>query len=156
MNSAVEMALQEQVALGNVKLNFFTFNLTFLAVATGTPPPQVFQVSNNMNFLLQYIVGKVYQPAGTVIPEPDLLLQLSDISSGWLYSDNPLHWGQTVGTAQLPFILPEPKLIPSNASIQARITNNTPTTLARIDLALQGVQVFTFNNFNIYDLPVVG
>jgi hypothetical protein len=156
MMSAVEAQLQEQVALGNVKLNFFTFNLTFLAVATGTPTPQVFQISNNMNFLLQYITGAVFQPAGTVIASPDLLLQLSDVSSGWLYSDNPVHWGQTVGTSQLPFILPEPKLIPSNASIQARITNNGAVTLARIDLALQGVQVFTYNGFDIYDLPVVG
>jgi hypothetical protein len=156
MMSAVEQELQAQVAAGNIKLNFFTFNLTFLAAAPGTIVPQVFQISNNMNFLLQYIVGKVYQPAGTVIPEPDIVLQLADISSGWLYSDNPIHWGQTVGTAQLPYILPEPKLIPSNASIQAKLTNNTGLTLARIDLALQGVQVFTFNDFNVYDLPVVG
>lgn len=156
MMSAVEDALQAQVAQGNVKLNFFTFNLSFLAAAPGNVLPQIFQISNNMNFLLQYITGAVFQPAGTNIPSPDLLLQLADTSSGWLYSDNPVHWLQTVGNAQFPFILPEPKLIPSNASIQAKITNNSATTFARIDLALMGVQVFTFNGFDIYDLPIMG
>jgi len=156
MMSAVEAALQEQVAVGNVKLNFFTFNLTFLAAAPGAITPQSFQISNNMNFLLQYITGAVYQPAGTNIPSPDLLVALQDNSSGWLYSDSPVHWLQTVGNAQFPFILPEPKLIPSNASIQCKLTNNSAVTFARVDLCLMGVQVFTYNGFDIYDLPVVG
>jgi hypothetical protein len=156
MMSAVELALQEEVANGNVKLNFFTFNLTFLAAAPGAVAPQIFQISNNMNFLLQYITGAVFEPAGTNIPSPDLLVQLQDSSSGWLYSDSPVHWLQTVGTAQFPFILPEPKLIPSNASIQLKLTNNTALTFDRIDVCLMGVQVFTYNDFNIYDLPVTG
>lgn len=156
MMSAVEAALQDQVALGNVKLNFFTFNLTFLQAAPGAVTPQNFQISNNMNFLLQYISGAVFEPAGTNIATPDLLIALQDNSSGWLYSDSPLHWMQTVGDAKFPFILPEPKLIPSNASIQCKLTNNTALTIDRIDVCLQGVQVFTSNGFDIYDLPIVG
>lgn len=156
MFSAVQDELQHQVALGNVKLNFFTFKLTFINAAPGAVAPQSFQISNNINFLLMYINGTVFDPAGTNIPAPDLMINLSDNSTGWLFSDNPVHWMEIVGNAQNPGILPEPKLIPSNASINCAITNRSATTFDTIDLALIGAQVFTYNGFRIEDLPVMG
>lgn len=141
--SAVMRQLQEDAAQGAVKLNFFSFDRTFLAAAPGAVPPQNFQISNNIDFLICYINGTVTNPIGTNIAIPDITIQLADNSTGWLFSDQAMHWNNVVGTAQRPFILPEPKLVPSNASIDIQLNNLTAaTTFARIDIGIFGAQVF--------------
>lgn len=152
-NTAVTNALQEEAAQGFVKLNFFAINRTFLAVAAGAVPAQTFQIPNNLDFLCSYINGCCYEPAGTFIPNPDFLIQLSDNSTGWLFSDQVMHWEQLVGTAQRPFILPEPKLIPSNSSVDIALTNNIATVFDRLDLALIGAQVFYQGGYSREDNP---
>lgn len=156
--SAVREALEQQQALGNVKLNFFIAKLQFEAVAPGAfNPAPSFQIANNMDFLLEYVNGSVFQPAGTNIPAPDLTVNLTNNSTGWIFSDNPMTWVELVGTAQNPFILPEPKLIPGNSSVKCNLVNRTAaTTFALVDISFVGCQVFTFNGFTIDDLPVMG
>ena len=157
MRSALMEALNEEVQAGNIKLNFFVLNRLFLAVAPGTPAPQNFQIPNNLDYLLCYINGAVFQPAGTIIPAPDIDINLTDNSTGWLFSDQVVNWVQIVGTAQEPFILPEPKLIPSNTSININLTNNTAAvTFARVNLAFVGLQVYYLRNFSREDLPYWG
>ncbi len=153
MQTAVTNALQEEAAQGFVKINFFAINRTFLAIAAGAVPGQVFQIPNNLDYLANYINGVVFEPAGTFIPNPDFLIQLSDNSTGWLFSDQVMHWGQIVGTAERPFILPEPKLIPSNSSIDIALTNNIATVMDRADLALIGAQVFYQGGYTREDNP---
>ena len=153
MQSALTAGLQEEAAQGYVKLNFFVFNRTFLAIAAGAVPAQVFQISNNLDFLLYYINGVIFEPAGTFIPNPDFLIQLTDNSTGWLFSDQVMHWGQLVGTAERPFILPEPKLIPSNSSVDIALTNNIATVFDRLDLGLIGSQVKYLAGYERSDNP---
>lgn len=153
--SAILEALEEQESYGNVRLNYFTFNTTFLAAPTGLVPPQIIQISNNISFLLEYINGNVANPAGTIVASPDIVVDLTDSNTGWKFSDNPVHWMQCVGNAQNPFILPQPKIIPGNAAISVTLTNNTGGVLVRVDLALIGAQIFTYNGFQLNDLPIV-
>lgn len=153
MQTAVTEALQEEARAGYVKLNFFAINRTFLQIAAGAVPAQSFQIPNNLDFLTSYINGIIFEPAGTFIPNPDFLIQLSDNSTGWLFSDQVMAWGQIVGTAQRPFILPEPKLIPSNSSVDIALTNNIATVFDRCDLALIGAQVFYMRGYTREDNP---
>lgn len=154
METALVSGLQDAAAQGYVNMNFFALNRFFAAVAPGVVPPQNFQVPNNLDYLLYYINGNVNEPAGTFIPNPDFDINLSDNSTGWLFSDQAVHWGQIVGTAERPFILPEPKLIPSNSSVDINLTNNTAgTTFARLNIGFFGVQVRYNRGFNREDNP---
>lgn len=153
METALTRALQEEAAQGLVKLNFFVLNRTFLQVAVGAVPPQVFQIPNNLDYLINYINGVVFEPAATFIPNPDLLINLADTSTGWLFMDQVMHWGQIVGTAQRPFVLPEPKLVPSNSAIDCNLTNNQAVVIDRIDLALLGSQVIYQAGYSREQMP---
>lgn len=153
MQSAMVDAIEEARAEGYIKTKFFTFNRTENAVTT-SGVSDTFLISNVSDFLLWYINGSVFQPAGMIITGPDLLLNLQDSNTGWMFSDNPVHWMQTVGSAQNPYILPDPRLLEANSSISMQITNQTGGTLAQINLALMGLQVFYYQGFTRDDLPV--
>jgi hypothetical protein len=153
LTSAVVDALETARQEGYVKTKWFTYNRTENAV-TVSGVTDNFQISNVSDFLLWYINGTVFQPAGTNIPNPDLLLLLTDSNAGWQFSDFSTHWGQIVGTAQNPFILPDPRLLEANSSVQMQITNQTGGTLAQVNLCLSGLQVFYYGGFTRNDLPV--
>jgi hypothetical protein len=156
MNSAVVDAIETAKAEGYVKTKFFEYNRTENTLATGggVTPTDNFQISNVSDFLLWYINGSVFQPAGTNIAAPDILVNLQDSNSGWMFSDQPVHWVQTVGTAQNPFILPDPRLLNMNSTIQLFLNNQTGGTLAQVNLCLAGLQVFYYKGFTRDDLPV--
>lgn len=153
MNSAMVQAIEDAKVEGYVKTKFFTYNRTENTVTVAGVVDN-FQISNVSDFLLWYIVGSVFQPAGTNIPSPDILVNLADSNSGWMFSDFPVHWIQTVGTAQNPFILPDPRLLQQNSSISMTLTNQTGGNLAQVNLALSGLQVFYYKGFTRDDLPV--
>lgn len=153
MQSSMVDAIETAKAEGYIRTKWFTYNRTENAVTTSGVTDN-FQISNVSDFLLWYVNGSVFQPAGTNIPTPDLLVNLSDSNAGWQFSDFPVHWVQFVGTAQNPFILPDPRLLEMNSTISLQITNQTGGTLAQINLCLSGLQVFYFGGFTRADLPV--
>ncbi len=154
--SAVREALEEQVSMGNVKLNFFIAKVQFETVGAGAfNPAPSFQIANNMDFLLEYINGSTFD-GNTLIAAPDLTINLTNNSTGWIFSDAPMTWVELVGTAQNPFILPEPKLIPGNSTIKVNLVNRSATSFDFVDISFVGCQIFTFNNFTIDDLPISG
>src|SRR5262252_238545 len=103
LQSAMVDAIETARAGGYIKTKFFAYSRTENAVSTIGVTDQIL-ISNVSDFLLWYITGSVFQPAGTYIPNPDFLVQLQDSNTGWMFSDNPTHWVTMVGTAQNPMI----------------------------------------------------
>ena len=153
LTSAMVNAIETARAEGYVKTKFFVYNRTEQTVTTAGVSDN-FLISNVSDFLLWYLVGTCYQPAGTNVPNPDFLVQLQDSNTGWMFSDNPVHWGEIIGTAQNPFILPDPRLLEMNSIVNFILTNQMGATQAQVNVGLAGLQIFYYQGFSRADLPV--
>jgi len=82
-----------------------------------------------------------YSTAGTIVANPDYVLSISDSGSGRMLQNVAIHINTICGTAQLPYILPEPKVFKASSTITFTLTNRTATA-ARVNLTLGGFKVF--------------
>jgi hypothetical protein len=85
-----------------------------------------------------------YSSAGTIVPNPDYLLEIQENSGRSVFSDQPIHvmnWtGQNRNSGSQSYDLPIPRYMRGNNTITAKLTNNTATA-ARVDLAYIGLRV---------------
>lgn len=139
MLSLVQSALIDQLkVLSRVGL---IGQIPYMPTAFGVPLPttgagDTVVIDGDAAALIYYLNGSVFQPAGTNIDEPDILLNIQDAGSGRFLSRDPLHWITIVGSALRPFIFPDPWLVMPNSNIAITLTNLSGAPYGRIDLTL--------------------
>lgn len=141
--------LRELERSKRVLLQYFTYSTqfpaaTFLAGATIT---NNVSIQNDSDFLWRYTMLTSYSAAGVFVPAPDMLISFSDTGSGRNLQDIPNHVGNVTGTAQLPYVLPEPFLITAGSILNVTLTNNAAGPAALVSVSLGGFKVFHLQGY---------
>lgn len=138
-----------QAALAKkIVLDHFTYVATWAPLPLSAAVPVIIPISSDSDFAWMETTGVAYRGVNNLDPAPDLLLQFSDTGSGRNFQDNPIHWSNIVGNGQWPYVLPEPKLLIGNGSLQINLINNVAVAETRVDIALIGVKIFYLRGFN--------
>lgn len=124
--------------------DFFTYGVNFLPIAAGTAATQTVQINTDADFLMVMATALARDDADdTDFPNPPLTVQLESTGSGRLFSNVALDFDTFYGTAQLPFVLPYPKVLDAGAQLSTRLTHfaAAPANLD-VRVAYHGVKIF--------------
>lgn len=140
----VRWILEQASRLQKIQLDLFS--LTFDWVATlgiGATVTVVQTISADSDFAVYQISGAAYSAAATNVPAPNIVVTIIDQGSGRALQNNPVPWINVVGTAQLPFVLPEAKIFNGNGSIAITLTNLSGVAFTpNLSITLTGVKIF--------------
>lgn len=104
-------------------------------------------IQADSDFLLRALSLVSYTAPATPLASPDYMIQIFDTGSGRALSSATVHVGNMCGTAQLPFILPEPRLFSAGGVVQVTLVNNTAVA-SLVDVGLIGFKVFYKAGYN--------
>lgn len=152
--SAMLARIEMHALAGDVDLDYYS-PVAFKNVAlptTGANDSIV--IDGDAAFVLYEINGAIFQPAGTYIANPDVLVDIRNAGSGRYFSQSPMHWLTIVGTAQNPFELPEPKLLPAQSQIVINLTNNIGAQQAEVNMTWVGIKLFLRGGFTLEDMSL--
>lgn len=126
--------------------DFFTYATSFLPIAAGVAATQTIQVNTDADFLMVMANGIAREDvaAATFRANPALTVTIETTGSGRLLQNQALDWDTFFGTAQLPGILPYPKIIDGGSTISVRLTNNGADAL-NVRVAFNGVKIYPGN-----------
>jgi hypothetical protein len=134
---------------GKVLLDPFTYQATFVLPggALGLQTPVNIPITADSDFTIGKTMLASYTAAGVFLANPDYLCTIFDTGSGRQFQDFPVHVHNIFGTAERPYIWPEPKLIMAASQLQITLINNT-LVAATVYVALGGFKVFYRNQFS--------
>jgi hypothetical protein len=153
VQSAIVQRIIDHALAGDVDIDYYSPTQFGVAVPT-TGATDSFVIDGDAAFVVYQLNGSVFQPAGTNIASPDLLVDIKNQGSGRYFSFKPMHWVTMIGTGQNPFQLPEPKILAPTSNVTTTLTNNSGGSFARADLTWVGVKLFMRGNFTLADLSL--
>lgn len=130
------------------KKEAFTYNIRFNTIAASATNTGTANVSNDSDFVWTHASVVVTNSAFTTFTTATnvpMLVEIKDAASGLDMQDAATHVSNLFGTAQLPFILPMPKIFRAGGQISARLQNQ--------DAANAFVVNFSFHGFKVYNMP---
>lgn len=133
-----------------VNLVYFNYSAVF-PIATflaGVTLPVNVPINNDSDFLWRFSTLAAFSAPGVIIPVPDMLVSYSDSGSGRNLQDQPQHVLNVCGTAQLPFVLPEPYLITAGSTLGVALTNNALGPAALVNMTFSGFKVQYLNGYS--------
>ena len=131
-------------ALRNAARQSYGAELTFLPlVAGGGAQSKSLTIVTGAWLAIGSISGTVTTTAAppVLLADVEITVNLTTISSGVNLQQNASHWQTMVGTAQNPFILPMPMLIPPGSTLQVTLTPLNVATSYNVDLNFQGLRI---------------
>lgn len=134
--------------LANNARDYFAYPIDFTATIAGPGSATATQSFNDDSWFLQIgINGRVTSDANfeTVIADPAATIRLEDESAGRNLQAAPIAYANTVGTAQLPYFLPYPKLWTRGAVAALTLANLGATAFTSARFSLYGFKIFTFS-----------
>jgi hypothetical protein len=147
-------AVPAGVGGGNVQgrglvFQYQTPNIASLAAGASSTVVIQFDQNSQFNWLRTTvsadIAGAVETSSSYVLPL--CTLQMTDTGSGMSFQNAPVPIFTIAGTGQLPYVLPTPQLIQSNASYQFAFNNySAATTYTNLRIQLQGFRIFNSPN----------
>ena len=128
---------------GDIDLDPFRFTLTWNTLgASAVGQDANTSLDAGIDLLLTRINLTAYSGVGTIVANPDYLLELFDSSGPW--QDAPHHvmlWtGQHRNSGSRPGDTPMSRYVRGSNVVRGKLTNNTATA-ARVDLGLEGWRV---------------
>jgi len=144
LRNAVEAAARAK----KVVIDHFTYTAAWAPLLASATASQTIPISADSDFLWMETALVVYTAANNLNPNPDLLISFQDTGAGRNLQDNPIHVSLVTGNGQWPFVLPEPKLLVGNGSIQVTLVNNVVQQEGRVSLAMIGVKVFYLQGYD--------
>ncbi len=144
LRNAVEQAARAK----RVVIDHFTYTAAWTPLGASATTSVTIPISADSDFLWMETSLVDYTAANVLNPNPDLLISFQDAGSGRNLQDNPIHVSLVTGSGQWPFVLPEPKMLVGNGSIQVTLVNNVAQIEGRISLALIGVKVFYLQGYD--------
>lgn len=124
--------------------DFFTYGVQFLPLTAGTAQTQTVQINTDADFLLVMACAIARTDSTDAIAlNPPVTVQLESTGSGRLFSNVALDFDAFYGTAQLPGIVPYPKVLDAGAQLATRLTHlNGGGADLDIRVAYHGVKIF--------------
>ena len=108
---------------------YFVYNLggagVALAAPVGTASTQTIAVDNDSPFRIIKITGIAVATAGFADVSRQVTVQISDTDQNATWFRNPMPCFHVMGTAGLPNILPEPRLLGKRCNITIVLQNNS-------------------------------
>lgn len=147
--SPIETLAREAMLQGLCFLDSTTLNLKYL---TGTPTalganaslPLQLQIGSQGDFVIQMlqVTGK---QAGAIVANPDIEVSLVDDSSQRVFQNSPTHilnvFGN-YGTQRVPGVLPYPKLMMANSTLEVTLTDLSGVAWTYVYVAFEGFRVY--------------
>lgn len=130
-----------------VEASFFTYGVLFNPLPAGGVLAVPTGIEADSDFILTKLALTAYSAAAVPVVNPDYLSVIQDSGSGRLFQNQPIHVATLYGTAQLPFILPEPQLIKASSVVTITLTNNDPAVAAVVNISLIGFKLFYSQGF---------
>lgn len=124
--------------------DYFAYSLTVANLLAGTAVQPNLAMSDDSHFLMDYITGVAANPANPSVQfaTPALTLLIVDQGAGRQLENQAVHWGTTVGSAQLPFPTPWPKFFNRGATVQIQLANLDAVQAYTIWITLHGFKIF--------------
>lgn len=126
--------------------DFFVYDISFLALLSGTSQQGSVAVQADSNFkwtaaAFQADIAAAAYLSGTT-PIPNVTVQVLDTGSGRQLFQDPIPVSSIFGNGQLPFILPVPRIFKARSSIQITAANFDAGVDYNLRLALIGTKIF--------------
>lgn len=140
---------------GDVVLDYFVYNAVF-PIATFIANANVtvnIPINADSDFLIDRTMLSSYSAAGVLVVDPDYTTTWFDTGSGRQLQDQATHVRNVFGTAQRPYILPEPKLLKGASVLQVSLINATAVA-ALASCSFSGYKVFYFGSYSRADLGI--
>ena len=134
-----------------VWLEFFSFSAVFNTLGASASGQQAsMSIDPGIDFIGLQMNLSAYTAAGTILANPDYLLEVQEKSGNSNWQDQPTHVANWTGvnrnSGARPYDLPFSRYIRGNNTVVFKLTNLTATA-ARVDLALPGIRV-TYTNID--------
>src|ERR1700688_1657634 len=148
--SPIELLAADAMLRGTIFCNGFTYSAAWLtgtatALAGNASQDVQIQITAEADFVVQMMTFNSWSAAGTIIVDPDYTLNIA-IASGrpWFNQAQSMRdiVGSFASTQEPGFMLPFPRLIPSQSTITCSLSNRTATASNRATLAMQGFNVY--------------
>lgn len=138
-----------KVALG---VEYYCYNIQLGSVAVPLAPnvPQsvFFDTQADSDFAVTFMSAAVFETNnGTAVYNDNVALQILDTSSGKTFFNIPTVMGLVTGAGGFPYVLPAPRVIRPNTTMQVSVTNrdavvNGGAGPVSFYLALHGTRIF--------------
>lgn len=140
--SNVPMQVQQQ----KIATDFFAYNVIFLAVAAGSSQTNNIQIQADSDFEIQKLTAQIIfdlTEVGTTEDVQALSALITDTGTGRQLSDVAVPLSSLFGTAQLPFILPNTKILAARSILAVQLSNYASgLDYARVQLSFIGRKIF--------------
>lgn len=126
--------------------DFYVYEEDFSALASGATALGSINIQADSDFVVQKLtyfadIAAAVQTSNTRVI-PLVTVQITDSGSGRNLMEAPLPISNIMGTGELPFILPQPKLFLARTTITVSVTNFSASTTYNLRLSLTGYKVF--------------
>lgn len=128
---------------GRVSLEPFKYSAQFpLAtfVVNAIIPVNV-QINADSDFIWRYTTWNAFSAAGVAVAVPDVTVTFFETGAGRNMQDQAVHLLSCAGTAQLPYVLPEPKRLQAASVLTVTATNLGPANMLMY-LTFHGYKLF--------------
>lgn len=135
-------------------LKFYTYTVTSLALAAAGIANPSLQIEANSDFWLHKMtyfadIAAAAQTQSTqVIPLVTILINDTGTGENLMNAAVPINSIMGMG-GSLPFILPYPRKIAANSTLQITLTNFSAATTYNLRLAFIGVKDYPFGGLNV-------
>jgi hypothetical protein len=135
--------------LGRVSLEPFTYSAVFpiAAFVGGATLAVNVNIQGDSDFAWRYTTLAAYTAINVPQVAPDYTIAFADTGSGRNLQDQAIHVSLCTGTAQLPYILPEPYRLAA-ASVLIVTMTNTGGVPALAQVALGGFKIYALQGYN--------
>lgn len=123
--------------------DFFTYSTSFLPLAAGASASQTIQINSDSHFLIVMaaLTARLDVAAATFSPDPPLTAEIQTSGSGRLFQNEPTDVRNVFGSAELPGILPYPKVIDGGSTVTVRLASLGTADL-NIRVAFLGLKIY--------------
>jgi hypothetical protein len=138
-----------QSRAGKISMEPFTYSAIFpiAAFVAGAVIPININIQNDSDFVWRYTILSAYTAPNVPQVAPDYFVTFFDTGSGRNAQDQAIHVACCMGTAQLPYILPEPKRLAAGAVLTVTMAN-VGGVAALATVVLAGFKIYNLATFN--------
>jgi len=128
----------------NLALDYFAYGTDFLPLAAGQTANNQISINSDSAFqVLAVVAVETSDDDLTFLGQNPVLVQISEGGSARNFFNQPLHFNNVFGTAELPMVWPLPKLLLPNSTVQVQLQNLEPTD-RNVRIAFHGFKIFNF------------
>lgn len=136
--------LQQAQGIGRpLTTQYFTYTMVFPAVASQAQATTQLLIDASSSFLVVETAAVAVDGTTTLAVASAALIQLTDSGSSTTLYNVPIPLNNAFGTAQLPFLLPMPRLFSPNATIMGQLINQITPNATTFYLSFHGFKIWS-------------